>query len=171
MRPLIITRFCTRFAFSSNSSSRISSNTACRANSCYPFVASSGERAVAIAGAVVCSPTCSNICRTTADSVVNPTRCTRPPQLRPQIVRPLSGLRGANNYAHLLWLGCLGPRHQLPACLRRNQCLPRRVRRQHHPTPQRRPCPKARVLQKNYALQGQELLRIYILTSGPVYFR
>ena len=52
-------------------------------------------------------------------------------QLRPHIARPLSRPRGADNFAHQLWPGCLSPRHQLPAGLRRHQRPPRRVRRQY----------------------------------------
>ena len=43
------------------------------------FISSGGERAGAIAGALVGSPKCSSICRTVAGSVMNPTRRTRPP--------------------------------------------------------------------------------------------
>ena len=52
-------------------------------------------------------------------------------QLRPKIARPPSGPRGADNHTHLLWLGCLTPRRQLPAGLRRHRRPPRRVRRQY----------------------------------------
>ena len=49
-----------------NSSSGIASNTPSGAASCSPFIASGGERAGAITGAAVRSPTCSSICRTGA---------------------------------------------------------------------------------------------------------
>ena len=69
-----------RFAVWSNSSSGIASNTASgAASSCPIFISSGGERAGAIAGAMVGSPTYSRICRTVASSVMNPTRRTRPP--------------------------------------------------------------------------------------------
>ena len=42
-------------------------------------------------------------------------------QLRPHIARSLSRPRGAGNFAYRLWPGCLAPRCQLPAGLRRNQ--------------------------------------------------
>ena len=73
---LIMTRFRTRFAVWPNSSSAITSNTASRAACCCPFVASGGERAVAITGAVVCSSICSNIFRTAAGSVTPTRRAT-----------------------------------------------------------------------------------------------
>ena len=54
-----------RFAVWSNSSSGIASNTASgAASSCPIFISSGRERAGAIAGAMVGSPTCSSICRT-----------------------------------------------------------------------------------------------------------
>ena len=56
-----------RFAVWSNSSSGIASNTASETTSSCPiFISSGGERAAAIAGALVGSPTCSSICRTVA---------------------------------------------------------------------------------------------------------
>ena len=54
-----------RFAVWSNSTSGIASNTASgAASSCPIFISSGRERAGAIAGAMVGSPTCSSICRT-----------------------------------------------------------------------------------------------------------
>ena len=59
-----------RFAVWSNSSSWIASNTASGAASrCPIFISSDGERAGAIASALVGSPTCSSICHTVAGSV------------------------------------------------------------------------------------------------------
>ena len=58
-----------------------------------------------------------------------PVDARQPP--RPQTARPLSGPRGAGNFAFRLWPGCLAPRRQLPAGLRRHQRPPRRVRRQY----------------------------------------
>ena len=59
-----------RFASWSNSSSWIASNTASGAASrCQIFISSDGERAGAIASALVGSPTCSSICHTVAGSV------------------------------------------------------------------------------------------------------
>ncbi|MCG3770662.1 MAG: hypothetical protein JW384_01816 [Nitrosomonadaceae bacterium] len=52
-------------------------------------------------------------------------------QLRPHTARSLSRPRGAGNFAHRLWPGCLAPRRQLPAGLRRHQRPPRRVRRKY----------------------------------------
>ena len=52
-------------------------------------------------------------------------------QLRPHIAHPLSRPRGAGNFAQRLWPGCLAPRRQLPAGLRRHQRPPRRVRHQY----------------------------------------
>ena len=102
-------RSCTasaiRFAVWSKSSSGIASNTASGAtSSCPNFISIGGERAAAIAGALVGSPTCLSICRTVAGSVMNPTRRTRPPH-----PLPLSGntpeMR-ASNCVHQYRAGC-----------------------------------------------------------------
>ena len=45
---------------------------------CAIFISSGRERAGAISGALVGSPTCSSICRTVAGSVIKPSKCTRP---------------------------------------------------------------------------------------------
>ena len=59
-----------RFAVRSNSTSGIASNTDSGAGSrCPIFISSDGERAGAIASALVGSPTCSSICHTVAGSV------------------------------------------------------------------------------------------------------
>ena len=59
-----------RFAVRSNSTSGIASNTDSGAASrCPIFISSDGERAGAIASALVGSPTCSSICHTVAGSV------------------------------------------------------------------------------------------------------
>ena len=67
--------------------------------------------------------------------------CDEPYQVHPpaapaaleskHIAGPLSRPRGAGNFAHRLWPGCLSPRRMLPAGLRRHQRTPRRVRRQY----------------------------------------
>ena len=62
----------------SNSISGIAS-TASGAISYCAFASTGGERAGAIAGADVGSPTCASICRTVAGSVIKPIRRTRPP--------------------------------------------------------------------------------------------
>ena len=67
-----------RFAVWSHSSLGIASNIDSGASSSCPiFISSSGERAGAIADALVGSSAYSSICRTIAGSVINPTRRTR----------------------------------------------------------------------------------------------
>ena len=65
-----------RFAVWSNSCSGIALNTATGAISCCPFTSTGGERAGAIAGAVVGSPTYSRICRTNAGTTMIPAGAT-----------------------------------------------------------------------------------------------
>ena len=94
-----------RVAAWSNSSLGIASNTASgAASSCPIFISSGGERAGAITGAMVGSPTCSSICRTVAGSMMNPTRRTRPPH-PPHLGGNTPQMR-ASNCAHKYHAGC-----------------------------------------------------------------
>ncbi len=86
MHPLIMTGSAARFAGWSTSSSGIALSTPSGA-ACYClFIASGRER-------------------------IHPVHARQ--QLRPQIRRALSSPRGAGNYLHRLWPGCLAPRGQL----------------------------------------------------------
>ena len=77
----------------SNSSSGIASNTPSRAVSCCPFVPSGGERAGAITGAVVRSPTCSSICRTVVGSVTSHPLASAPTYRRLWLSPGILGIR------------------------------------------------------------------------------
>ncbi len=112
-----------RFAVWSRSNSRITSNTASEAASrCANSITSGGERAGAIARAIVGSPTCPSICRTVTGSVMNqpgaPVRRTgytrlKPvdahQQLCPQISRRVSCRRCAKTLHTVFGWGALLP--------------------------------------------------------------
>ena len=100
----IVSSFRFEVCSCSNSSSGIAS-TASGAISCCAFTSTGGERAGAIAGAVVGSPTCARICRTVAGSVIKPIRRTRP--LHPlHLSANTPEMRASSSCAHKYRAGC-----------------------------------------------------------------